>query len=292
MYDILIIYFFMTTPLIADPIGLEQKLSRIVADGEDHFHVIADFDRTLTKAFVAGKQKSSLESIIADEGYLGAEFTKQSAQNFATYYPIEIDPEIPLEQKKAAMKEWREIQFDLMLHAGLTKDILSQAMKSETIKFREWYNVFFDMLQRNDIPLLIFSASGLWYDAISYCLENEKIFTDNIDIISNAFIRNEEGRATGVKEPIIHVFNKGETVIHDLPVYQKIKQRKNILLLGDSLGDIHMADGFDYANIIKIWFLNNDTPELKKKFLEVFDVVITGDGDMTYITALLSKLFS
>jgi 5'-nucleotidase len=50
----------------------------------------------------------------------------------------------------------------------------------------------------------------------------------------------------------VHSYNKGETVVKDLPIYNEIKDRKNIILLGDSLGDPHMADGFDYETIIKI----------------------------------------
>jgi 5'-nucleotidase len=65
-------------------------------------------------------------------------------------------------------------------------------------------------------------------------------------------VRDEDGKAIAIKEPIIHSFNKGETVVKDSPIYEEIKERKNILLLGDSLGDVRMADGFDYENILKI----------------------------------------
>lgn len=168
------------------------------------------------------------------------------------YHPIEIDPSVSLDEKKKAMiKRWDK-QFNLMLEYGLTRDIIKQAMYSEDDMLREGNELFFDMLHKHNIPLIFLSASGLGYESVYYCLEHEKKLFDNIDIISNAFIRDEDGKAIGVREPIIHSFNKDETIIKNFPIYEDIKDRKNVLLLGDGLGDSHMADGFDHENIIKI----------------------------------------
>ncbi|HBB04338.1 TPA: hypothetical protein DCZ39_05615 [Patescibacteria group bacterium] len=61
----------------------------------------------------------------------------QSKKNFDKYYPIEIDPTIPMEEKKAMMLEWRTNQFALMLKTGITRDIIKNTMKSELIIFRQ-----------------------------------------------------------------------------------------------------------------------------------------------------------
>ena len=188
-------------------------------------------------------------------------------------------------------ERWTQV-FTMMLKQGLTRDILKETMNSNMIHFRKWADLFFNTLKDNDIPFLIFSASGLGYDAIYHCIQNENKLSSNISIISNSFIRDENGKAIAVKEPIIHSFNKGETVVKDLPVYEQIKEKKNIILLGDSLGDAHMADGFEYENIIKIWFLNHDTPENREKFEEKFDLIILNDGPMDEINALLHKIIN
>ena len=122
----------------------------------------------------------------------------------------------------------------------------------ETIPFRSGYEQLFDILEQHNIPMLIFSATGLGYESIYYSLEKVGKLTDNITIISNAFIRDEQGKAIGINEPIIHTFNKDETAIHEFPIYQEISHRKNIILLGDSLGDTDMANGCAYENILKI----------------------------------------
>ena len=163
-------------------------------------------------------------------------------------------------------------------------------MDSEETNFRAWCAELFDLLYQKNIPLIILSASGVGYDSIYYCLKNENKLYDNIDIISNDFVRDENGKAIGVREPVIHSFNKDETVVKDFPIYEDIKDRKNILLLGDGLWDAQMADGFDYENIIKIWFLNNDSPEHREKFSEVFDLIILDDGDIEEVNKIIKKL--
>lgn len=276
--------------LTPNPAYLNELIEKIAHDGKEHFHVIADFDRTLTKGFVDGKPKTALITMIQDKGYLWTDFTEWSKKNFDTYHPIEIDPNVPLETKKEAMRERRTKQNKLLIKSGLTKATIKNVVQEEEIPFRDGCRMFFYLLKNNEIPLLIFSASGMWYDGIYYSLEKIRELSDNIDIISNAFVRDEEGKAIGVREPIIHTFNKDETVVKNFPIYEKIKERKNILLIGDSLGDVHMADGFDYENIIKIWFLNNDTPGNRVHFQEKFDMVIVGDGSMDEVNLILRKI--
>lgn len=280
----------MSNIIIPNPQSFDTKLQNIIAGWPEKFHVIADFDRTLTKAFIDGKENTSLVSVIQEQGYLWTEFTEQSRKNFDKYRPIEIDPNVSLEEKKKAMTERWKVQFELIIASWISRDIIQKVIKNEPIAFREWHEELFDILHKNNIPLVIMSASGLWYEAIYYTFKKIHKLYDNIDIISNAFIRDEKSKATGVKEPVIHSFNKDETTIKDFPVYKKIKDRKNILLLGDGMGDAGMADGFDYENIIKIWFLNNDTPDNRKKFSETFDLVILDDGDMEEVNKIIKKL--
>ena len=47
----------MKNIIISNKKELETKIKRISGQGKEKFHVIADFDRTLTKAFVNNKQK-------------------------------------------------------------------------------------------------------------------------------------------------------------------------------------------------------------------------------------------
>ncbi|VDP60310.1 unnamed protein product [Schistosoma curassoni] len=68
-----------------------------------------------------------------------------------------------------------------------------------------------------------------------------------------------EGKLTGFSSPIIHVFNKTAGSITN----NRIPKRPNVLLLGDSTGDVHMADGAtiddptgQLGTVLRIGFLN------------------------------------
>ena len=76
-----------------------------------------------------------------------------------------------------------------------------------------------------------------------------------------------------------------------LPIRKELEHRKNVLLLGDSLGDLQMTDGFDYENLIKIGFLNYQDEEKLEDYKKVYDVVILNDGAMSYVNGLLKKIF-
>ena len=91
-----------------------------------------------------------------------------------------------------------------------------------------------------------------------------------------------------------------------LTAYPKLAKRvlpgrDQVILLGDSLGDVHMADGlssltgnnnssdFD-LNVAKIGFLNTKVRESMPKYKAIYDVLILDDGSLRYVNALLHNL--
>ena len=52
--------------LIINPENLEKFKKALAEQGFQSMHVVSDFDRTLTKAFVNGKKIPSLISVIRD----------------------------------------------------------------------------------------------------------------------------------------------------------------------------------------------------------------------------------
>lgn len=69
-----------------------------------------------------------------------------------------------------------------------------------------------------------------------------------------------------------------------------ISERNNVILLGDSLGDLGMVNDLDVNCIIKIGFLNKDIENKLELYKDKFDIVITGDGSINYINKLLQKI--
>jgi len=277
--------------IIVNPQKFQKLIQEMQKDKARFLHVLSDFDRTLTYAFVKGERVPSMISILRSSGdYLGEEYAKEAQALFQKYHQKENDPKITLKERKRLMREWWLKHYQLLIKSGLSKKHLKIVIDSQKIKLRKGAKDFFKLLSLIKIPIVIMSASGLGTEAISMFLKKEKCFYSNIYIISNSFKWDKNGKAIGVKEPIIHSLNKDETMVKNFPFYKKIKNRKNVILLGDSPEDVGMIEGFAYKNLIKIGFLNEDVDKNLKLYKKVFDVLILNDSSLYFIKSLIKKL--
>lgn len=75
-----------------------------------------------------------------------------------------------------------------------------------------------------------------------------------------------QGVLRAFKGQLIHIYNKREGALLNTQHFQELHSRCNVLLLGDSLGDLNMADGVtDVQNILKIGYLNDKVKEKRGK---------------------------
>ena len=280
----------MENIIISNKEDFESVKAKIILQGSSKFHVVTDFDRTLTKAFVNGKKTPSVISVLRDENYLSEEYSKEAKALAEHYHPIEMDLSMSLVDKKRYMQEWWEKHFELLIKSGLNKKNLERVVEEEKIEFRDGALEFLDLLHEKKIPLIVLSSSGIG-DLIPMYLKKRGKLYDNIHIITNLYEWDSDGKAIGIKKPIIHVFNKDEASVRHVPqISHKIDNRRNVLLLGDSLGDLGMVAGFEYDNLLKIGFLNDKVEENLEKYKGNFDVVITNDSDMNYVNGLLREI--
>lgn len=278
----------MTKTIIPNETHFQITLENIKKDGLQNLHILADFDRTLTKAFSWWKIRPSLISVLRSEGYLSEEYTKKAYELFDYYNPIEINPNIPLEEKKREMTAWWNKHLDLLVHSKLHKSDIEHIIQSWVIEFRPWVKAFLQFLSENNIPIVIISANGLGTDSIEMYFEKEGFLTPNVKIISNEFYWDEHGNASGYDKRVIHVFNKDETVLSEFgEIHDLIEKRKNVILLWDSLWDPGMIEGFAYKNLLKIWFLNEKIDELLKNYSSAYDIVLTHDNNADFLSTLL-----
>lgn len=281
--------------LIQDQEKVDKLFGQLQKDGAKKLHVLADFDRTITKSFVNGKEvKSLMEFFRSDEKYISKDYAEKSTALANFYRPIEQDPVITLEEKKIKMEEWWTKHFDLLIESGLNKKhlktMIENAEKEGYLEFREGFFEFIGMLNEKNIPLVIISSSGLGV-TIEMFLDKYKKMYKNVKIITNEYLWDEEGNAIGVKKPIIHVFNKDESSINKFPeLHENLKHRKNVILLGDSLGDLGMIEGFDYDNLLSFGFLEEKVEKNMPLYEKRYSVIFTENPDFSEINKLMEKI--
>lgn len=276
----------MKNVIISNPENFEKTKKNILLGDVDNLQVIADFDRTLTHAFVNEEFIPAVMAIFASENYLPKEFNKKEKELFEKYHPIEISSSLSLEEKRNKMEQWWEEMSQNLIDFSLNKSIFEQAAKSPKIVLRDKVLESFSLLKKYNVPMIIFSASGLGDESIIEILKHKDIYFDNIQVISNKFMWDKKGYAIESIKPHIHVFNKNEAACNN-PLFNKVKSRKNVILLGDGLGDIHMADGVEHENILKVGFLNYHVEEKLEEYKKHFDVVLINDTSNEFVYELL-----
>src|SRR4030043_1048547 len=122
--------------IIPNPEKLDDLIRKFKEQGQDKIHVLADFDRTLTKAFVKGKSFPSIISQLRDGNYLTPDYAAKAQALFDNYHPIEIDPNIPHKEKTTKMQEWWRTHFDLLIASKLNKKDLQKVASSGAMELR------------------------------------------------------------------------------------------------------------------------------------------------------------
>lgn len=281
----------MNNIIIVNKKEFNKKKKEFKIQGKEQIQILSDFDRTLTKGYYSSKKASSIISYLRNGNYLTKDYPDKAHELFDIYHPIEIDPNISIKIKKQKMQEWWEKHFELLIESGLDLKTIKKAVKEMTeknnLELRYNHEEFFNILKNNNIPLIIISSSiG---DMLLEFLKIKGLLSNNLHIISNLLEFDKNGKSIGIKK-IIHVFNKNEIEIKDSPIYKEIIKRKNILLLGDSIGDLGMIENIDYDNVIKIGFLDDNIENNLEEYKKNFDIILLNNSGMDFINDLLKEL--
>jgi cytosolic 5'-nucleotidase 3 len=271
----------MENIIISNQEELEKKLEGIKKGGVDNLHFLSDFDRTLTYGMVDGEKTPSAIAVLREDGYLDKDYSQRAKALFEHYHPYEVDFNLSLQEKKKKMKEWWDTHFNILIEKGLNKKDLEKVIESRKIKLREGIGVFLEEINQQKIPFVVFSASGCG-EIVEMFFEKKQLNFPNIHFLINRFNWDEEGRAVSIREPVIHVSNKDETAIQEAEdIYKEVENRKNVILLGDSLSDTGMVEGFDYDNLLKIGFLNSYNESQLEEYKKEYDIIILNDSNFT-----------
>ncbi|XP_011628048.2 7-methylguanosine phosphate-specific 5'-nucleotidase [Amborella trichopoda] len=288
------------TVVVGNPDTLEKKKAAIKFAGPSKLQVIADFDATLTKYWVNGSRGHSSHNLLQQGN---PEYNLKRQKLYDHYHPLEFSPTIPIEEKAKLMEEWWERTHALLVEGGLTYDDITSSVANSAVAFREGVIELFELLEKKDVPVLVFSA-GL-ADIIEEVLR-QKLHRSfkNVKVVSNRMVFDENGKLVAFKGKTIHVLNKNEHALDmAAPVHDhlgdahglnndtsSVKNRTNVLLLGDHIGDLGMSDGLDYENRITVGFLNDNIESSFDDYRKAFDVVFLNDAPMWGVVELVSRL--
>ncbi|XP_021901359.1 7-methylguanosine phosphate-specific 5'-nucleotidase A [Carica papaya] len=287
--------------VIGDPQSLENKISAIRAAGAAKLQVIADFDATLTRYWINGTRGQTSHGLLQQGN---PEYDAKRQALYEYYHPLEYSLTLPIEKKTKLMEEWWGKTHDLLIEGGLTYDAIKSSVASAYIAFREGVVELFEFLEEREIPVLIFSA-GL-ADIIEEVLR-QKVhrYFKNIKIVSNRMVFDDNGRLISFKGKTIHSMNKNEHALdmaaplHDhlgdangpMNDNASVKQRTNVLLLGDHIGDLGMSDGLTYETRISVGFQNDNIEKNLDRYRDAFDIVYLNDAPIWGVVDLVSRLF-
>ncbi|KAK2893578.1 cytosolic 5'-nucleotidase 3-like [Channa argus] len=272
-----------------DPQRVREIMESMMKAGSNTVQVISDFDMTLTRFAYNGKRCPTCHNIL-DSSKLISDVCKQKLKDLLnTYYPIEIDTSRPVEEKLPLMVEWWNKAHELLVEQKIRKDLLAVVVQESDAMLREGYQLFFDHLHEHSIPLLIFSA-GIG-DILEEVIRQAGVFHSNVKVFSNYMDFDESGVLKAFKGELIHIYNKREGALLNTGHFQELRTRPNVLLLGDSLGDLTMADGVqDMENILKIGYLNDKVEERRQSYVDSYDIVLVKDETLEVPNAILHYL--
>lgn len=246
-----------------------------------NLYVIADFDHTITS-----KDSKSSWGVL-ETSTLQSKRSQKKSQEYLNYYiKKEKDPSIPFDEKKELMKEWANKNMDLFIENKLKKKDIDKISKSKNcMNLRNGVEDFFEFTYQNNIPLIIISA-GIT-DIIENFLKANKLLYDNVHIISNK-IKYSNNIIAGFTEKTIHVLGKDKAIVpHN--VKEIIKDKNQVLLLGDNIEDTYMIPKKLINSSIKIGFINGNT-ENYKEYKKYFDYIFDDESTFTQIIEIIKGL--
>uniref|UniRef100_A0A4W6CCI3 5'-nucleotidase n=1 Tax=Lates calcarifer TaxID=8187 RepID=A0A4W6CCI3_LATCA len=175
--------FEKTTVHMRDPERVEQIICGLIKGGASKLQIITDFDMTLSKFAVNGKRCPTCHNIIDNCKLVTEECRQKLLQLKNKYYPIEIDPNLTMEEKYPFMVEWYFKSHTLLVEQRIEKDKLPEVVRESDAALREGFEQFFDRLQQHNVPVFIFSA-GLG-DVLEEIIRQAGVYHPNVKVVSN-----------------------------------------------------------------------------------------------------------
>uniref|UniRef100_A0A7E4UMG3 5'-nucleotidase n=1 Tax=Panagrellus redivivus TaxID=6233 RepID=A0A7E4UMG3_PANRE len=268
---------------VRDPAALQAKLQQIIRDGYDKLLVISDFDFTLSRYKDNTGQRCLTTHGVFDDctKELYPKLAEELGILVKKYIPIEFCPNMSVEEKTPHMEDWWRTSHQKIVENKFTYEQIEEFVSRARLYLRDAAVEFIRSVEAHNVPLVLFSA-GIG-NIIEIILKKALGHVPHtLHVISNLMEFDDNNVCVNFTEPLIHTFCKNSSVITgERPFFHHVRNRTNVILLGDSLGDINMDVGIENEGTsLKIGFLNFDFDNLLPRYTEVYDIVIIDSQTM------------
>ncbi|PAV79996.1 hypothetical protein WR25_07709 [Diploscapter pachys] len=280
---------------IKNPDLVKTKIVKFISEGQDRLLVLSDWDFTLSKYIDENGKRCDSCYCVFDEGArsVDPEFCKRFISLLHKYGPIEHNHSMTIQEKVPYMEEWWRQSHNEIINVGFTRQQVEKFVGNSKMKLRGNCIELMRNLQVAKVPLIIFSA-GIGNVIDIYLRQTMGEMPRNTHIVSNMMIYGENDKVVDFSTPVIHVYCKNSTVIPGNASFaNEIHGRPNVLLMGDSLGDVSMDVGAKEEQAsLKIGFVNHDPDSLVEKYMDHFDIVIVMDQSMEVPNLIINEILS
>ena len=278
--------------VVADVEKVQAKIDSLIKDGPSNLQFIVDFDNTLTKTQRDGVSLDCSWGVLENYSELPTSYHDRVRAAKEKYHPIELDVSISQEEKVPIMIEWYKEANRCLADSGVKLPWLPLMVEQSNVELRDLTREMLGSLHTNNIPMLVLSA-GVG-DLINHIMQHFGVLHPNTTLVSNFLKFDEEGNIVGLEgeeSELIHMYNKAESISKRSS--EESCKRRNVIVLGDSLGDVHMAAGVkDPSVVLTIGFLNHNIQSSLETYKAQFDIVLLDDQTMSFPNSLLTEILS
>lgn len=249
----------------SDKAAVEKKLRRFARHGRAAWHVVLDFDRTLTCATEPGQDFYTWNVL---GSFIPKDLQEPWGDLYNSYRPLELRGKLT----DALAVEWWDQSFDLLQRGKINLCDVEREFISRA-NIRPGVSKLFDVCKKIEVPVVILSAGIA--DIIRLWCEHYKVFPDLI--VANQLLLSDAGLVEGWdREGMVHVRNKRERGRKELSHLRS--ERPYAFLAGDSPDDAHMAEG-SKAIRTRVYDPRSDEQDdqaTQRAALKLFDLILTG----------------
>eukprot|EP00042_Codosiga_hollandica_P031881 m.196426 g.196426 ORF g.196426 m.196426 type:complete len:192 (+) comp53746_c0_seq5:542-1117(+) len=190
------------------------------------------------------------------------------------------------------MVEWWSRAHDLLIESGINRSVYPSAVREANIALREGTDELVRLASAHGIELLVFSA-GLKAIIEEVFRQQLPAALGHARIVANEMLHDADGKLVAFGPDLLHTFNKKYAAVSKRigSVGELDRFKKCVLLLGDNVSDVRMADGYECESVLTIGFLNHaDIDSHRSRYLAAFDIVLTHDASLDFVLEILRHM--